>query len=592
MIVPLKLPAGAFRNGTEYQAKGRWRDVNLVRWQEGAMRPVGGLDMPDSSLPVDGADALTDDVRAGLAWTDSNGDDWIIFGNFETCKVFRGATSLVSDLSPALTTSSLGSTRSQWQFAVFGEIPLACLRADGKLWEWDLNEGNNLTQVSGSPTSCRGVFVTPERFVWALGDGGDPRSIKWCDREDRTQWTPAVTNQAGGFDLDTEGEIEFALPMRFGTLVVTSRDVWLGRYIGYPDVYAFERVGRCTSAGAQCGAVVGDVAYWLGDNEFLVSDGSSVARLPCDVSDYVFNNMVDGDEWQTCCWHNEQFTEVWWLYPSTANTVDAYVAFNYVERTWHYGSWPSSAAVARCAALDGFPAGFFNQDTNPVTNPGFDSDSDWTKGSNWQISGGVASQTTPTASSLTQSISGLTPKLSYNVGVTIANRTAGSISISLGNSSSQSLSANGTNYVTLRPTDDAPHTLDFAADGTFDGDIDDVIVTVCPIMKLERDLDGFSAHRSTPYAKSGPLDIGDGERRVHVTNLIPDEQDQGELKYTFGHREYPTASETNETAVTAANPTDVRFSGRQFTMKVEPNSANTDWRCGVQRLEVAIGGRR
>ena len=41
-LVPLKIPAGIYRNGTEYQAMGRWYDSNLVRWFEGTLRPVGG----------------------------------------------------------------------------------------------------------------------------------------------------------------------------------------------------------------------------------------------------------------------------------------------------------------------------------------------------------------------------------------------------------------------------------------------------------------------------------------------------------------------------------------------------------------------
>lgn len=41
-LVALNLPPGAYRNGTKYQAKGRFFDTNLVRWLEGILRPVGG----------------------------------------------------------------------------------------------------------------------------------------------------------------------------------------------------------------------------------------------------------------------------------------------------------------------------------------------------------------------------------------------------------------------------------------------------------------------------------------------------------------------------------------------------------------------
>ena len=41
-LVPLKLPAGFYRNGTEFEASNRWRDGSLVRWLDGSLKPVGG----------------------------------------------------------------------------------------------------------------------------------------------------------------------------------------------------------------------------------------------------------------------------------------------------------------------------------------------------------------------------------------------------------------------------------------------------------------------------------------------------------------------------------------------------------------------
>ena len=49
MYIPLKLPPGVFRNGTEYQAAGRWYDANLVRWYEGTLRPINGWRTRSSS---------------------------------------------------------------------------------------------------------------------------------------------------------------------------------------------------------------------------------------------------------------------------------------------------------------------------------------------------------------------------------------------------------------------------------------------------------------------------------------------------------------------------------------------------------------
>ena len=41
-LIPIQLPPGVYRNGTELQSAGRWFDANLVRWFENTIRPIGG----------------------------------------------------------------------------------------------------------------------------------------------------------------------------------------------------------------------------------------------------------------------------------------------------------------------------------------------------------------------------------------------------------------------------------------------------------------------------------------------------------------------------------------------------------------------
>ena len=38
----IDIPAGVYRHGTDLEGAGRWRDVNLVRWRNGSLGPVGG----------------------------------------------------------------------------------------------------------------------------------------------------------------------------------------------------------------------------------------------------------------------------------------------------------------------------------------------------------------------------------------------------------------------------------------------------------------------------------------------------------------------------------------------------------------------
>jgi hypothetical protein len=76
-----------------------------------------------------------------------------------------------------------------------------------------------------------------------------------------------------------------------------------------------------------------------------------------------------------------------------------------------------------------------------------------------------------------------------------------------------------------------------------------------------------------------------------VTKLIPDELTQGDVTATFKTRLYPNGSETSHGPFDMANPTSVRFSGRQARMRVE-GARLADWRVGVMRVEAVTGGKR
>lgn len=39
-LIPIKLPPGVYRVGTDFEGSNRWRDANLVRWHQGSMRQV------------------------------------------------------------------------------------------------------------------------------------------------------------------------------------------------------------------------------------------------------------------------------------------------------------------------------------------------------------------------------------------------------------------------------------------------------------------------------------------------------------------------------------------------------------------------
>jgi hypothetical protein len=102
---------------------------------------------------------------------------------------------------------------------------------------------------------------------------------------------------------------------------------------------------------------------------------------------------------------------------------------------------------------------------------------------------------------------------------------------------------------------------------------------------------GYNFDSATTYAETGPISIGAGEQIAKVTKLIPDEITQGDVNVTFKTRFYPNATETVYGPFTPANPTSVRFSGRQLRMRVEGQSA-AQWKVGNMRIDTIAGGRR
>ena len=368
-LVPLQIPPGFYRNGTDLQGAGRWRDGSLVRWREGSLRPVGGW--------VERvANAFTDPVRGMHVWEANNGDRWVAGGTYDTLKAVTSG-GLIYDITPTgLTAGNVdavvntgygggfygtgfyGQTRQNlgsygeattWTLDNWGEYLVACSYDDGKLYEWQLGTGTPAAAITNAPTGCLGLTVTEERFIFALGAGNDPRKVQWCDQENNTLWTPASTNQAGSQILQTVGQVMAGVRTTGQTLILTDIDAHRAQYVGPPFVYQFERVGTACGLIARKAVAATDAGvFWMGANGFFVFDGSSVRELPCEVHDAIFNNINPAQISKSWAVSNGQNAEIWWFYPSANSTeIDSYVAFDYQEGHWLLGKLNRTSGVDR-----------------------------------------------------------------------------------------------------------------------------------------------------------------------------------------------------------------------------------------------------
>ena len=489
-LIPLQLPAGVYRNGTEMQAANRWHNANLVRWIDGTMRPVGGW----STRVALGTTA----PRAALAWQDLAADRWIAAG-FHDKLVVATESSVVTDITPTdLVVGSLDAAvnigygggyyglgyygverddtgnygeATTWSLDNWGQNLVACSTADGRLLEWDLNTANDAAPITNAPTGNLGLMVTEERFLFALGAGGNPRLLQWSDREDSTSWTASTTNEAGDIELQTSGQIMQGIRTRGQSLVLTDIDAHSVTYIGGTYVYSIQRVGSsCGAISRKAAASVDEGVFWMGQRSFFVYSGGAVQDIPCDVGDYVFGDINAAQASKIWAVSNQQFNEVWWFYPSGgSNEIDRYVAFSYKENSWATGELGRTAGVDR---------GVFRR---PIF---------------FDVSGNAVNHET------------------------------------------------GLNY------------------------------------------DGADI-----FAESGPISLGAGDNVLKATMLIPDELTQGDVTATFKTRFHPNDDERSYGPYAMANPTPVRFTGRQIRMRID-GARLADWRVGIMRLDAVPGGKR
>jgi len=248
-----------------------------------------------------------------------------------------------------------------WSQAQFGE-DLVFGPRDGPAYYWDATNGLStravaLTSLSGAsdvPTTQRLVFVSDvSRFVFCMGTNvlgsatTDPMLIRWSDQESVTNWTPAATNQAGDLRLSKGTEIVSARQSREEILVWTDSSLYSLQYQGPPAVWGANLVGDNVSIASQNAVAHSNgVSLWMGKDKFYMYDGRT-QPLPCTVRRYVFDDFNTLQYDQVFAGTNEAFHEVWWFYCSDdSTTIDRYVVYNYLDKTWYYGT------MARTAWMD------------------------------------------------------------------------------------------------------------------------------------------------------------------------------------------------------------------------------------------------
>lgn len=560
--LPLNIPPGVKKGGTDLQSSGRWADANLVRWHEGNLMPVGGW-RNRSNQPVPYP------IRGLFGWKSNSGSRYVVGGTYEKLYVWMpagaiyditptsfgvgqlNATGMVGYGSGYYNTQnyneprSLSGTTNQvllpstgWTFSTFGENLIANSPDDGKVYQWALTLGTPAQVLSNAPTSVRAICVDDQRFLWAF----QAREVYWSDQEDNNTWTSTATNQAGQITLQTTGRIVCAEKTRGGIVILTTDDCHATQYIGQPFIHSIQRVGTSCGIISSLASVSIDIGVvWMGEQGFFRFSGGQVMEIPCEVSDHVYSNLNTSQQSKCHAVSNAKYDEVIFFYPSgNSEECDNYASWNYKTNTW---------AIGKLARSSGIDVGTFALPLYTTC--------EYILRLSSAITGTIAvgdtitgANSTATATVLGVDTSGANPLIS----VTVLSGTFQNENITSSSGGSGSISAHG-------------HFLqehEVGSDYTFASEL--------------------------PFVESGAIQIGAGDRIMAVNEVIPDEKTLGSVTANFKTRLFPTGQETDHGSVTLTNPTSVRFQGREIRMRL--TNASNDWRVGSFRLNAIAGSKR
>jgi len=362
-LVSVTPPPGVITNGTDYANKGRWVDSNLIRFQDGVLKNIGGWSLLKST-------ALTGSPIGMFAWKDNSGNNLLAVGTREKVYVYYDKTLTWYDITPtsfitpksqdplgfgaftygsedygdARSQSGLSFAKHSYSFDNWGEWLIFCCSSDGKIYRFRPDSGSGSPDAAGTaltnaPTDCSAVLVSNERHIVALGAGGDPRKIQWSSRENSTLWTAASTNTAGDLQVPTTSDLLAGIKWQTDIILFTSSGIAKLYYSGQPFVYGVSDAGtNCKAISARTIVQAGNFLAWLGEKSIFVYDGS-VREIPCTVSDFIFDNINKQYSGAVCGGHNSSFNEIWWFFPSGESKVpNKYITWNYLEKVFAVGT--------------------------------------------------------------------------------------------------------------------------------------------------------------------------------------------------------------------------------------------------------------
>jgi hypothetical protein len=385
---PLQIPPGVVATATKKMRSSNWSEVNLLRWREGQLTPMGG--QAQLSNLVGGVEkyVFASRCKAIHGWFGLDGSYHIAYLCEANLYVDTGGT--LTEITPTggivapsglvggygdddYNVDDYGTPRSipgsvaitkipdAYSLDNFGSILYAMTSADGRLLMWDPAVGG--AAVVQPAASGRGpvphgrcFVVTQERFIMICGStqdgttgGGSSRRFAWCDQENPGAWDySSVTSQAGFLDIEPASPIIAAIETRSGILIWTAKKAYVSQFLGIPYVYNYvELSDACTPWSPQSAATTSSLTLWMAEQGLFSFDGTSITTVACLVRPWI-DDGIDPIQVRELSFaaHLGEFNEWWWFFPTLNSPFNTRAAvYNYKEGWWTQVRMSRSAGI-------------------------------------------------------------------------------------------------------------------------------------------------------------------------------------------------------------------------------------------------------
>ena len=299
---------------------------------KGIIPSIRGIQAAPSPNPTQD-DAMTATVVDAVTIEKTDGTLRTFAGT--TTQIFELASTAWTDRTRASGTYTAGTS---WDFAQLGDTTYAT----NNVAVPQFSSSGAFADLTGAPVCSIIEAVNDQLFALDTNEGtfGDQPDRWWASAfGDPGDWTPSIASQSvSGRLTNTPGPITAGRGLGSDIVVYKENSIYLGRYIGPPEIWSFQLIASDVGAVANRAVVqIQNGHIFMGPFDFFAFDGTRPQSIGGPIKDYFFEEEIDFDNRSKVRGVYDQTTDrVFFFYVSkdSAGGLDRYIVYHLRSDRW------------------------------------------------------------------------------------------------------------------------------------------------------------------------------------------------------------------------------------------------------------------